>query len=295
MGIDVLVILGVVLVTGRGQKDGVEVDCLHPKRFQVIQLVDHSLQVSSVELPEAVGGGGLIPVLHAHNRTAVIFKFAGQHIVGRVPVTEPVNKNLVHHRAARPCGRVKTGYDVPEICRPDGIADAAPGVAVTASARNDLKVIAERTYSDLKLDCIVVKKGVRVGLPHVQVALLCHEKTGLYLLPADTQPDRNLVVEVRFAWTYIVFSCIAEKCPIIGTVSSVAVRHFDLSPVSFPRREIHRRIFYTVAGSAAGCGTCFCLKISSSSLPVIFSFSIRRAAALCSTSMFSEMMVLAFA
>ena len=157
MGIDVLIVLGVIFMAGRRQKDGVEIDRLDAKLLQVVQLVHDPLEVAPVKLAVADGRGRLVPVPDGNDRPAHIGVFPVVYVIGPVAVTEAVDEDLVHDRSDRPGRQMKAGHDMPVVRPADGIADPAAGIAVAPAARDHFKIIAEGALCDLKSHAVIIK------------------------------------------------------------------------------------------------------------------------------------------
>ncbi len=150
---DHAVIGGVVFVVGRRFEDGVEVDDRHAQVLQVIQLVDHALQVAAVEI-EAVGAGAVgrhradrrwaysrsaLPVGSERYDGAVQFiveEAPGWWVVAGIAIAETVGEDLVHDAVLHPIGRLEGGIvhgQLPAVVRAvaKGLAPAAvAGVVV---------------------------------------------------------------------------------------------------------------------------------------------------------------------
>ena len=211
MGINVFVVLRVVFVAGRGQKNRVQVDCLNPQVLQIIQLFHDPLEVSAVELAVADGGGRLIPVVHFYNRTPHIIIFPVNYIVGFVSIEKAVHKNLVHDSPDRPFGRMESRHHVPPVSRADGIADPTAGVAIFFSSRDEHKIISERTFRHFKCDTVVIKKLIRFRKMHPQMGTVHDEKADLHFVFSRAQADRHLIMKIRLGGNEIFLCRITEK------------------------------------------------------------------------------------
>ena len=223
MGIDMLIILRIVFMAGGREKNRIEINGFHPQFLKIIQSVDHSLQVPAVKFAVAVGSRGLIPVPDADGRLAHIAVFAGQHIIGGVPVAEAVNEDLVHHRALSPCRRMESRNDVPPVRRPEHISHPAAGVMDLSPVGIDLKNIAERCRCHLKLNFVIIETLIRFRLAHAQKSFLCHEKTGLRRLFFNTEPYGDLFIKIRLGRCDIILCRIAEKSAVAEAVPVIPV------------------------------------------------------------------------
>ena len=111
MGVDMVVVLGVVLMAGGGDEEGVEIDGLHPQALEIVQLLADARQVAAVEAVEIAVAGQLVPGGGNAGRGATVAVLAGNDIVGGVAVAEAVGENLVLDGALGPAGHVVAGQD----------------------------------------------------------------------------------------------------------------------------------------------------------------------------------------
>ena len=79
--IDMLIVLAVVFMTGRGDEDRVEVEGLNAQILQVIQLINDALQVTAVEGADVGIGGRGIPVGDVFGMAYGVLVFIVHHIV----------------------------------------------------------------------------------------------------------------------------------------------------------------------------------------------------------------------
>ena len=210
MRVDMFIILGIVFVAGRRQKDRVQVDPFDTEVLQVIQLIDHTLQVSAVKLHVSTGGWRPVPVADLPDGFPQIGILPVQYIVGGIPVAEAVDKDLIQHCALRPVRRVKSRDDMPVVLGADRIAYSAPGIAEPPPPGDDFKIISERSFCDFKLHGVIVEAAVGFLAVHAQPAGPCHQETGLGFSRVDPQPDGDFLEHLRTGRSYVVRCCITE-------------------------------------------------------------------------------------
>ena len=87
MGVNAGVVDGVVLMVGSGLENGGQVNGVRPQLCQVVQLLNHTLQIAA----QKVGAG--------RRRSPGLCSFRGK---GGVPVPKALGENLVESRAAHP-------------------------------------------------------------------------------------------------------------------------------------------------------------------------------------------------
>ena len=107
MRIDMLIVLAVIFMAGRGDKDRIQVQGFNAQILEVIQLVQDTLQVTAVEGTDIGVSGHSVPVGNMLGVTDDVIILIIRYIVGRIPVEEPVRENLVLHGAFRPAGHME--------------------------------------------------------------------------------------------------------------------------------------------------------------------------------------------
>ena len=111
MRVYIIIILNIVFVVGRRDKQRIEVQDFHAQILQVIQLIDHSLQIPAIELPHPHLIRIFIPVCYLPAVISYIKILPGLYIIGLVAIIEPVCKNLIHYRPFCPIRRRKSWYN----------------------------------------------------------------------------------------------------------------------------------------------------------------------------------------
>ena len=82
MGINVIIVLNIVFVIGRGHKQRIKVDHFHSKLFQIIQFIQHPLQIAPIKLPDRHRLRRLlVPVFDLLRSGAEIIVFSCYHVV----------------------------------------------------------------------------------------------------------------------------------------------------------------------------------------------------------------------
>ena len=201
MRIDVVVILNVVLVARRRDKNRVQVQNFNTKLAQIVEFLDHARKVSAVKFLHILALRRTVPVRHALGITVDIVIFAGLHIVGRIAVAEAVDENLVHDRALRPVRRVESRRN-PETHR---LAvrehHTEPVVAEHAVLRGHLEEVVKRLVDELHLGPVPVKPVIALIARHIDAAraLLDHNRNAPRLILPDAQLYGHGVIGLRLA------------------------------------------------------------------------------------------------
>ena len=110
MRINMLVILAVVFVAGRRNKNRVEVQDLDPQILQVIQLIQDALEIAAVEAADIGVCRNGVPVGDMLGMADSIVILIVHYIIGRIAVTETIRKNLVLNRAFGPIRHMETRH-----------------------------------------------------------------------------------------------------------------------------------------------------------------------------------------
>ena len=139
--IDVLIILAVIFVIGRGNKNRVQIDTLNSQTFQIIKFIPDSLQIPSVEPAHIKVLRKLLPVGDSLNRASDIDVFIRFHIVGRITVAEAIHIDLVYNGALHPLRHVKTGDNLKGIGGIRPVLRPQAVVITDFTAQADLKAV----------------------------------------------------------------------------------------------------------------------------------------------------------
>ena len=75
MRIDIIVVLDIVFMIRRRDKERIKVDCIYPKPLQIIHLIQNALQIAPVKLPDSHGPGVLIPTFSMYSLVADVLIF----------------------------------------------------------------------------------------------------------------------------------------------------------------------------------------------------------------------------
>ena len=121
MRVDRVVVLRVVFMARGRNEDRVQIDAPDPEALQIIQFMDHALQIAARERAGVVRPGRVRPV------SVDVRIFIRQHVIVRVSVREAVHEDLVEHAALRPLRHAESGNDLeilPGVLRAAGIRAA---------------------------------------------------------------------------------------------------------------------------------------------------------------------------
>ena len=109
--VDIVVILRIVFMVGRGNEKGIEIDCFNAQILQIVQLLPYTLQVSAVKTTHVELVGEFIPFPYTAGMPARIIIFVVAHVVLGIAVTEPVGKNLIKYYPLCPIWYGKVGVE----------------------------------------------------------------------------------------------------------------------------------------------------------------------------------------
>ena len=174
MRVHIIIILRIILVIGRRHKDRIQIDCLHAELLQIIQLVDDSLKISSVEISHVHICRGLIPVLDSLYMLVDIAVFIGENVIRGIAVPEPVRINLVHDASLRPVRRMESRNDPEQIIRRRLSLHTELTVKTGIVSCHDLKIIRKNLVPDFDLNAEKIKPVAALLKvhPHSGVAMV---------------------------------------------------------------------------------------------------------------------------
>ena len=196
MGIDIIIVLGVVFMVGGGYEEGIEINDVHPQVLQIVQSVHDSLQVSSVEFLHIVGGRVLIPVLYLFRIAAVIEIFPVLHVRAGIPFAEAVRKDLIAHGPGGPLRHRKIRHQVKALLpsRPDPACDPPPSKAQGLPLPGpDPEIVVKGAPAGGKAAFKVVKDRVGPDLFHGPGPPCRHDKAGLRFVFQDAETKEDPV------------------------------------------------------------------------------------------------------
>ena len=161
MRVNIIVILNIILVVGRGDKKGIKINHLHPQVLKVIQLVHHALEVTAVKFPHTHVRRYFVPILHLMGWFPYINIFFIQHIISLVPIAKTVCKNLVHDGAFCPirCGKSRRDTKRLALLQVSGYTTFV--VKTSCLSVLYLKIIVDRLRTGFDLDHIIVETAFR--------------------------------------------------------------------------------------------------------------------------------------
>ena len=105
-----IIILRIIFMVGRGDKQRVEIDHFDSEILQIIQLLSYALQIAAVEIADIHRGRPLIPVLYVMHMAPDVGVFIVEYIILLIAPAETVRIDLIHDRALCPvgCGESRT-------------------------------------------------------------------------------------------------------------------------------------------------------------------------------------------
>ena len=159
--IDKAVILRIIFVIGRRQKQRIKIDYLDPQFLQIIQLFPDPLQIPAVKIPDVKGFRKPVPVRDPVRMPAAVAVFMVKHIIAGIPVAEAVRKDLVHDGAFCPVRRRKTRADPEKKMFIRLLRNASFCIADLPVTAVYLKIIGQRLIRQAELYREIIKNAFR--------------------------------------------------------------------------------------------------------------------------------------
>ena len=213
MRINVIVILGIIFVVGRGYEQRIKIDDFHAQILQVIQFIHNALQIAAVKLPDTHGCRPFAPISHMNRMLLYVRVLIIQHIVGGIPVAEAVHQNLVHNGAFRPVGCMKP--------RPEGKREAVaqipcdPQFVVKAmgSAAPKFKIIPHHLVGKAERNRIIIKIRVTFFEGHPFLQRIADQINSIYIILLRADANRHLIPGIGFAGGNKIFRFVRKDRP----------------------------------------------------------------------------------
>ena len=238
MRIDVVIILTVVLVIGRRDKQRIEIDHFNSQILQIIQLVPHALKITAVEAAHIHGRRIGAPVGYLMYRTPNIDILTFRHIVALVTVAETVHKDLVHDRALCPLRRMKSRRNTKCIAALNIHSCAQTVKIADCAALHHLEIIALRLTVRLHAILVIVKQAVRRYLPHLRLYILIflNIKNLIDIIFCCAKPESYRLTCVRFLRVSVILRLIRKQCLPVYFIFLMLIKHNN--PCSFLPRSV---------------------------------------------------------
>ena len=172
--INMLVILGIVFMTGGGDEDGVQIEHLDAQILQIVQLIQDALQIPAVEAADVRIRGVGVPVLHVLRMADGIIILIVGNIIGGIPVAEPVRENLVLDGALGPGGHMKARLEAKGVGRAvirHGAVFPGPGTVFVIGDADAVFRFDQETVDDLGIIAdnarfIIIEELIRTDADH---------------------------------------------------------------------------------------------------------------------------------
>ena len=219
VGINMLIVLAIVLMAGRGDEDRIEVKNLNSQILQVIQFIQDTLKIAAVKTADIRITGQGIPVSNMLGVANGVIVLIVHNIIGGVSVAETIREDLVLNGAFSPVGNMKTGNEAEGICRVI-IRDMMFISADTALVKSDFSTV--RAFNQETVDnlifvaddtgFIIIKKVITFDLVHhcADSDGLKKQNNTLRTVLGDPQTDPDRIPAVRLGREAVIRRLVAE-------------------------------------------------------------------------------------
>ena len=183
MRIHMIVILCIIFMGRRRDKNRIQIEGFYSERLQIIQFVQYALKVPAVKTAEIRHTHFTVPAVSFPDMPSDIGVLIAQYIIGWIAIAEPVHKDLVEHSAFRPVGHGKLRHKPEIIVILNIFRHTAPIVTDLHLAGYDLKVVIASAIRIQDLRFIVIKTLVRPAETH-SMAYSADDQGDLLHIPA---------------------------------------------------------------------------------------------------------------
>ena len=166
MGIDIVIVLNIVFMIRRGNKEGIKVDHLYAQSLQIVQFVINTLQIAAIETSHVKVRRILAPVRDVFHRHGDVVILSVHHVIGTVTVAKAIDQDLVHHRALGPVRRRKTGGDGKGILHPHFGTDTETIQITDLIVLVNLKIVGDLVKAQRNPRLVIVKVSVSLTIAH---------------------------------------------------------------------------------------------------------------------------------
>ena len=192
MGINIVIILNIVFVVGRGHKQGIEINNINTQILQIIHLVKNTLQITAIKFTDAHGCRIFLPVIHLHCLVTDILIFPGEYIIGRISVIKPVYIDLIHNSTLGPLRCLKPGNDTELILWPHFLHYTSRIIKAVQLAGFYNEIIGKLCILQFHFTGKVFKIFI-LGFPHHQMPCFSmYKKDSVYIIYRCPETDHYM-------------------------------------------------------------------------------------------------------
>ena len=197
MRINIVIILRIIFVIGRGNENRVQIDSLNPQLLQIIKFIQHPLQIAAVKILDIHILRHLIPVIYLMHVPVNIIVLMIQNIIGRISVAEPVHKDLVHDTALGPVRRMKTRMNSEHMLRGRLMSGSQPVVITGCFSRQDFKVIGKCILCHRNFCRIIIKIALCPLEMHPDPVFFVMKVNPVRVVPCGSEADGHHIAGIR--------------------------------------------------------------------------------------------------
>ena len=210
MRINVVIILNIIFVIGRRNKQGIKINNINAKILQIIHLIKYTLQITSVKFTDPHAGRMLVPVLYADGFVPDILIFICQDIIRRIAIIEAIHVDLVHYRSLSPFRRLKARNN-PEKERFLRVLGNSARIIDTINPSDlHLKIIAVLFLLYLDGTGKIIKLIVPFCNGHQNSLIIVYQKNPVDILRLGTESYLYFRIRIGFCRTDIILCCVTE-------------------------------------------------------------------------------------
>ena len=207
----IVVILNIIFMIGRRYKDWIQIQNIHTQLLQIIQLIPYSLNISSIKCAHIHTIRTFIPIRHLMYAFVNINIFPVFHIIGCIPVAEPICKDLVHNSAFCPIRRFKARHNPERIVFLQILRHAQTVIKASLVACTDFKIITDRAVQRRNCISIIVKSSLCICFFHTDLVASADKKHIIHIIYRCPELNSYLLSQLRLKRCLIICAFIAEK------------------------------------------------------------------------------------
>ena len=199
MRIDIIIILNVIFVIRRRNKQGIEINYFDPQLLQIVQLFQYPLKITAIKFPHSHQRRIFIPVIHLCTRLSNIHILTGLYIIICISIIKTIHKNLIHYCAFCPVRRCKPWSDGKGVRSDYLVCDTVSVVITDLLSFLYLKAISECILSHSPVHFIKVKFTLCIYFLQIIFRVSGQKANGIYIIfrSAKTQRDCLICIGLR--------------------------------------------------------------------------------------------------
>ena len=197
-------------MVGWWYKQRIKVNRLDSQFFQIIHLIQHTLQITTIKLTDTHCCRVFIPFLYLHTVIINIGIFSVENIIRLISIIESIGKNLINNRSFCPVRCMESRNNTEIIFFLYFIRAAQFIIKAMFKTVDNLKIIVKLFFIRHTADLIVVKQFCTFFKLHLSSFSVTAQVYTVCICFCSTKTDLYFLSNSRLRRNYIIFRSVTE-------------------------------------------------------------------------------------